>query len=140
MYAGEHDFFAAACGNRARFPKHVAKLSAPCPPPGIRDNTVAAKLVAAVLHLDKRPRMPLGFRHMQIFIGLPVIDFDGVHKRPALAAPVQKIMQRRYQILFFIVAQKNINTAKRPALRFFCLYEAACRYHDGLSVLLPGAA
>ena len=55
MNAGEHHLSVTGCRQRAHLRMNVLHGPAAHPASGIGNDTVAAELVAAVLHLDVRP-------------------------------------------------------------------------------------
>ena len=132
MDPGQDHFLIAGPGQSGDLFADLGGGPAAHPSSRIGNNTVAAELVAAVLHLYVRPGVLRRLRHRQGLILLRMVDVDDGILLHALFIS----LQNRQQILFAVVPNQEIYGAVLPKLGLRRLHIAARRHHQGLRVLL----
>ena len=94
MDSGENNFTDAFLRDPCHFPDDLAGSSAPDPPPCIRNNTVGAELIAAILDFDKGPCVA-GRLQLHVLVFGPVRQVGhGPASQSALREPVGFLLRR----------------------------------------------
>ena len=132
MDAGQHHLLIAVCRQSADFLEDVFHAPAADPPSGIRDDTVAAELVASVLDLHVGPGMPGRTAQAQALIFFFMGQVPDM-SRGMLFLPGPQDLRK---VLLLIVSNQDIHRAVLKKLLSGRLHVAAGRRHHRVRVHL----
>ena len=136
MDACEHHFLITLSGQGADLFQHLFRSAGAHPSSGVGDDAVAAKLVAAVLHLDKRPGPVRDPVHMQGFVLIGVGDVD--HIGHVLPATAEKFIQNVRQACLLVISHYDIHRGVLFQRVGGHLHVAARCHHNGIRVHFLG--
>ena len=131
MNAGQNDLLVALLCQCRNLGQHMVKLPAPYPASCIRNNTVAAELVTAILHLDKSARMLRcsGQGKFLVFL-LRRIDIDD----SGALFFLKIIFQKCDKFILLVIANDQIHRCILPDFIRICLDITACRNNNRIRI------
>ena len=131
MNSSQNHFLISSCCKCTYLVQHFSNLSAANAASRIRDNTIRAKLVASVLHLDIGPHMfcRVAYRKFLIFFCLVYLDHFYF-----LDMFFFIFFQSFYNMLFLIVSKDQIHRTVFFQLLCICLDITSCRHNNGVRI------
>ena len=127
-------FLIAIPRQKFHFPADLLLLPAAHPSSCIRNNTVTAELIAAVLHLDIRSGMLRRPGDGEFFIFICPVNVN----HPAGMTALPGLLQYRDNFLFLIIAHDHVHHLISFQLILSILHITACRHNQCLRIHLFG--